>query len=147
MPTFIKNSIIAFTLIAILFSCQSSRNNEVEHDSGRVEAQVDVDKYAQLEFVDDFFDFGTVKQGEVVSYTFKITNTGNAPLIIQDIVPECGCTKSKLSSNVVKPNEVITFEVVFDSAGWRGLQYKSVTVRTNGKIKNKSVTIKANVVT
>src|SRR6478609_2201714 len=32
-------------------------------------------------------DFGTIKEGQKVSYTYKFKNTGDAPLIIQNAQP------------------------------------------------------------
>lgn len=101
---------------------------------------------ANLEYLEDFFDFGTITQGEVVTHTFHFKNSGNAPLVVKDVIPSCGCTTSKLSSSILKPGEEGAVEVIFNSQGWAGLQYKSVTLRTNSSIMDKSVTIRANVV-
>ncbi len=99
-----------------------------------------------LEYIEDFFDFGTITQGEVVTHTFRFKNSGNAPLVVKDVIPGCGCTTSKLSSTILKPGEEGTVEVIFNSQGWAGLQYKTITLRTNSSIMDKSVTIRANVV-
>ncbi len=99
-----------------------------------------------LEFIEDFHDFGTIRQGEVVSYTFSFSNSGTAPLIIRHVIAGCGCTKSKVSKDVLKPGEKATLEVVFNSKGWSGSQYKTVTLRTNDANREKTVTFKANVV-
>ncbi|BDX39385.1 hypothetical protein CYCD_27400 [Tenuifilaceae bacterium CYCD] len=101
---------------------------------------------ADLKYIDDFFDFGTVCEGEVISHTFKFKNAGNGVLIVKDAIPSCGCTTPKLSKKMLKPGEEGSVEVIFDSRGWFGSQYKSVTLRTNSHIMDKSVTIKANVV-
>src|SRR5690606_16914260 len=37
-------------------------------------------------------DFGQIKDGHVVTHTFKCTTNGEAPLIIQDAKATCGCT-------------------------------------------------------
>ncbi len=99
-----------------------------------------------LEYIEDFFDFGSILQGEVVSHTFRFRNTGEGNLVIKDIIPDCGCTKSKIDKMVFKPNEEGKIEIVFDSKGWRGMQYKSVALRSNSPIREKSVTFKANVI-
>jgi hypothetical protein len=121
---------------------QLDQQTSLLNDSTATDAQ----KYADLQYVEDFFDFGTLIQGEVVSTTFRFKNAGNAPLIIKHLIPSCGCTKTNVSKEVLAPGEEALLEVTFDSAGWRGLQYKEVTLRTNGIISEKSVTIKANVV-
>lgn len=99
-----------------------------------------------IEIAEDFFDFGSIVEGEIVVHTFKIANTGDGVLVIKDVIPGCGCTTSKLGTEVLKPGEETKLEVIFDSKGWRGSQYKSVTLRTNAPNRERSVTIKANVV-
>src|SRR5690348_16823802 len=42
-------------------------------------------------------DFGTITEGEKVSYTYKFKNTGDAPLIVQEAKGSCGCTASDWS--------------------------------------------------
>lgn len=46
----------------------------------------------------DTHDFGAVRKGPIVNYTFEFTNTGNEPLIIKDINPSCGCTSVEFES-------------------------------------------------
>jgi hypothetical protein len=121
-----------------LVSCSSGRTESVNSVQ-----DTDSTKVADLEYIEDFFDFGTVCEGEVISHTFKFKNAGNGVLIVKDAIPSCGCTTPKLSKKMLKPGEEASVEVIFDSRGWFGSQYKSVTLRTNSPIMDKSVTIKA----
>jgi hypothetical protein len=138
---------ICLILIVILaLSCnQTSTSHNITSDKGTY-INDGREMHANLEYTEDFHDFGTIKHGEVVSYTFTLQNTGNIPLVVKDIVVGCGCTKPMLSKEILKPNEKATMEVVFDSKGWRGVQFKTVTVHSNGVYPQKSVTIKANVI-
>lgn len=133
-----------------LFSCTdgTKQKNQLDQKTSPLNdsTATDAQKFADLQYIEDFFDFGSLIQGEVVSTTFRFKNSGAAPLIIKHLIPSCGCTKTSVSKEVLAPGEEAILEVTFDSAGWRGLQYKSVTLRTNGIISEKSVTIKANVV-
>lgn len=137
-----------FTLISSLFfSCSSlssdkNRFSEVPQDTIRDGRPL----HSSIDFDKDFFDFGTLKQGEVISHIFKFKNTGNIPLIIHDVIPSCGCTKTEPSEDIIKPNNEATLEVIFDSKGWYGSQYKSVTVVTNSLTPKRTITIRANVV-
>ena len=101
---------------------------------------------ANLVYIDDFHDFGSITSGEVVSFSFRFKNDGTAPLIIKDIIPDCGCTTARAAKSVLAPGEQSTIEVEFNSRGWHGSQYKQFTLRTNSPIRDKSVTIKANVI-
>lgn len=127
--------------IVTAVSCSSGSSETKDYA-----VETDSSKSANLEYIEDFFDFGTITSGEVVSHSFKFKNSGDGVLIIKDVIPSCGCTTSKLSSKILKPGEEGLIEVVFDSKSWYGSQYKSVTLRTNSPIMDKSVTIKANVV-
>ncbi len=136
--------IFFISIIIALFGFVSC--NTIGSNSNDLVAESDTSLVANLEYLEDFFDFGTIYQGEIVSHAFKFKNSGNGVLIIKDVIPSCGCTTMKLSSKILKPNEEGYVEVVFNSKGWYGSQYKSVTLRTNSPIWEKSVTIKANVV-
>lgn len=138
----LRHYLLFLTLIALQLSvvgCKSKLENS--NDSTNLN-----NNNGDLVYIDDFFDFGSITQGEVVSHTFRFKNNGDGNLIIKDIIPDCGCTKSKMDKMVFKPNEEGKIEIVFDSKGWRGMQYKSVALRTNSPIREKSVTFKANVV-
>jgi len=126
-------------IVLIAFSCNSKSNQTSEQVA-------DSTHFAELTYIEDFFDVGTVHSGELVKHSFRFRNTGNLPLVVKDVIPSCGCTKVDVSKKILKPGEDALVEVVFDSKGWFGSQYKSVTLRTNGVIREKSVTLKANVI-
>lgn len=132
----------AFAITFIIPGCYSNDGMKERDHQGKITGELQAD----LSYIEDFFDFGSIAQGEVVSHTFRFVNKGNDNLIIKDIIPDCGCTRSKIDKMNFKPNEEGRIEVIFDSKGWRGMQYKSVTIRSNAVIKEKSVTFKANVV-
>lgn len=125
------------TLLVLSCSSNSSTTTEQVLDSTR---------FAELTYIDDFFDAGSVHSGEQVKHSFRFRNTGNAPLVVKDIIPSCGCTKVEVSKKILKPNDEAYIDVIFDSKGWYGSQYKAVTLRTNGVIREKSVTLKVNVI-
>ena len=85
----------------------------------------------QISFDDESFNFGTIAQGEKVSYTFNFRNIGDGALQINDVTTSCGCTASKYSIESVAPGESGTVEVIFDSYGREGKQLKSANVWTN----------------
>lgn len=137
----------ALLVSALLVSCGGKASSD-KNDSNNLPAVIDDgrEQHANIEFEEDFVDLGTIKHGEVLSYTFKFKNTGNNSLLIMNIVPGCGCTSTKLSKKVLKPSEEASLEVVFDSKGWHGSQFKSVTIVSNALTPKRSVTLKVNVV-
>ena len=76
-------------------------------------------------------DFGTIKEGDVVEYTYKFKNTGEAPLIIQNAQGSCGCTVPEWSKEPVPVGGEGLIKAKFDSKGKPNLQNKTVTVTAN----------------
>ena len=85
----------------------------------------------KIEFQEKVYNFGTIKQNDVVEHEFKFKNTGKKDLIIRKIKASCGCTATSTSSDIVKPGEDATIKAVFNSRGKRGKQNKTITVITN----------------
>lgn len=86
---------------------------------------------AQIAFETMEHDFGKIREGEKVTYRFKLKNTGKVPLKITDVKPSCGCTASDYTKSPVPPGEEGFVEVIFDSQGRTGTQQKTVTVYAN----------------
>jgi hypothetical protein len=82
-------------------------------------------------FADKVFDFGTIKQGQLVSKSFVLTNSGKSDLIIRKVKASCGCTAAKPTKSELKPGESTEIVTEFNSAGKSGHQNKSVTIITN----------------
>ncbi|NPA67058.1 MAG: DUF1573 domain-containing protein [Chlorobi bacterium] len=80
---------------------------------------------------DKTYNFGTIKQGDVIEHIFKFKNTGKSDLIIRKIKSSCGCTAATVGSKTIKPGEESSIKAVFNSRGKRGVQHKSITITTN----------------
>ena len=87
------------------------------------------------------FDFGDMKQGDKIEYTFNLTNGGKSDLQIRNVRSSCGCTAVAPSKKVIAPGETVPIKVTFDSRGKRGRQSKSITVITNDP-KNPTSTLR-----
>lgn len=135
--------LLAFTL---LISCGSKGASASKDDNLPEYIDDGRERHADIEFDTDFVDLGTIKHGEVVTYTYELKNIGNIPLLINDVIAGCGCTSVNLSKEVLKPQEKGSLEVVFDSRGWYGSQFKSVTLVSNAITTKRSVTLKVNIV-
>lgn len=82
-------------------------------------------------FVTTDHDFGTIKEGEKVEYTYQFTNTGEAPLIIQNAQPSCGCTVPNWSKEPIPVGGTGFVKAEFDSNGKPNIQNKTITVTAN----------------
>ncbi len=96
---------------------------------------------AQFEQTDH--DFGTVNEGPKVSYTYKIKNTGQAPLIIQSAQPSCGCTVPKWSQEPIPVGGSGFVTAEFDTNGKAGINNKTITVTANTWPKTTTLRFKA----
>ncbi|MBT1703569.1 DUF1573 domain-containing protein [Fulvivirgaceae bacterium PWU20] len=76
-------------------------------------------------------DFGTINEGQVVEYTYKFKNTGEAPLIIQGAQGSCGCTVPEWSKDPIPVGGTGYVKAKFDSNGKPNIQNKTVTVTAN----------------
>jgi hypothetical protein len=130
--------LMAFSLIAILAtSCKDKNSNkeeaaaaEVKADSTNSTAEIE-GTVAAMEFETMEHDFGTLQEGDVVEYTYNFKNTGEVPLIIQDVKGSCGCTVPDWSKEPVAVGAAGFIKAKFDSKGKTGSQNKKVTVTAN----------------
>jgi len=104
-------------------------------------------KLPEMEFKTTTHDFGKIIQGEIVTFAFKFTNTGNADLVIAGIDASCGCTASEYPKGPVKPGQEEYIKVRFDSGGKRGFQSKTLTIAANTQPNQVVLTVKAEVIT
>ena len=84
-----------------------------------------------FEFAETAYDFGEIVEGEVVEHTFKFTNTGEAPLLIESARGSCGCTVPTWPKEPIPVNGTGEIVVRFDSKGKPGVQAKTVTITAN----------------
>jgi hypothetical protein len=98
-----------------------------------------------FKFEKEVFDFGTVKQGEVVTYEFSFTNAGKEPLIITNATATCGCTVPHFPKEPIKPGDKGTIKVSFNTAGKSGMQDKAVTITSNAREGNKVIHVKGTI--
>lgn len=84
-----------------------------------------------MDFRDTVFDFGTIREGEVVTRQFEFTNNGKSPLVISNSSASCGCTVADFPHEPLAPGKSASISVSFNSAGKPGHQEKSVSLTTN----------------
>ncbi|MBS1683067.1 MAG: DUF1573 domain-containing protein [Bacteroidetes bacterium] len=96
-----------------------------------------------IEFDNNNHDFGTVPEGPKVSHTYQVKNTGQAPLIIQDVKPTCGCTTPDWTKTPIAVGESGFIKAVFDTKGRTGVQNKTISVVANTWPKTTTLKFKA----
>ena len=79
------------------------------------------------------YNFGAIKQGDIVKHTFKFTNNGTENIQIQSTSASCGCTVPNHTTTPIPPGGSGKIEVQFNSKGKSGQQNPVVTVVANTK--------------
>lgn len=75
---------------------------------------------------------GKILQGDVRSFTYNFTNTGEAPLVISNLSASCGCTVAKkYPKGKIMPGEGGAVEVEYDSQSKWGEQVSVISLTVN----------------
>lgn len=80
-------------------------------------------------------DFGRVRSGSIMKHEFTFTNTGNAGLIIDNVLPACGCTSIKEFTRVIPPSGKASLTLEFNSFSLQGEQIKTMLVKSNDPVQ------------
>ncbi|RYU93666.1 DUF1573 domain-containing protein [Emticicia agri] len=110
------------------FSCNlvDSKSNMSSADSLAV-----VENAPKIEFAQESFDFGTLKEGDIKEHEFIFTNTGKSPLQILRVEVQCGCTVASKPETPVGVGQKDKIVVRFNSLGKVGVNKKFVTIYSN----------------
>ncbi len=83
----------------------------------------------RLEWAAKEHDFGTVKQGTPVEYSFEFTNVSKDTVLLDNPKASCGCTAALMSADVLPPGTTGNIKVKFTPpVGFHGVVTKTVTV-------------------
>ena len=85
----------------------------------------------KIVFEKEIHNFGTLKEGEIVAFSFKFSNKGLSPFKIVKADPSCGCIEVKYPASEILPGDSSVVSVIFNSSGEWGNQLKGATVETS----------------
>lgn len=92
----------------------------------------DAKKAPKATFDKSVHDFGKVaEEAGSVSCEFSFKNTGDAPLLIQNVRTTCGCTTPDYTKEPVLPGKTGKIKVTYSTTGRPGTFNKDVTLFTN----------------
>lgn len=94
--------------------------------------QEEKSEYQPNIWVDQFvYDFGVADSDRVIEKKFTVENTGNADLIIRDLILGCSCTKFEISKKIIPPGEQAQLTMAYDIEGRWGETATSAKLLSN----------------
>lgn len=113
-----------------------------EEEENRV--RLEKENQTSMEFDKIFHDFGDVQAEVDNTTTFMVKNTGDKPLIIEDVSASCGCTTPEKPTGPIAPGQEDKITVTFKSKpGQKNEIKKTVTVTANTEQKVHKLEIRA----
>jgi len=77
------------------------------------------------------WNFGKVRQGQVLKHIFSFKNESRKILKIKNVNTSCGCTVSNIEKDILLPEESTNISVEFNSEGYSGEVQQYVYVHTD----------------
>ena len=143
--------VIISTLVLMAIACGNNESSkqvgsEIVNNTANAENPTAENENAtEITFEQNMFDFGTIKEGELVNYKFKFKNTGKNPLLITNASASCGCTVPNWPKEPIAPGQGGEIDVTFNSEGKPNHAEKTVTVVANTTPTNTMLLIKGEV--
>ena len=120
---------IGMITAALGFSSMAAESNQTPTTSPAPEAVGG--SGPKIVFATPVYDFGRIKGGDIVKYTFVFTNAGSALLQVSNVHAPCGCTTAGDWTRQVEPGKTGSIPIQFNSGNFNGPVTKAVTVTCN----------------
>jgi len=85
----------------------------------------------KIRFLQDIYDFDTIKQGTDLVRDIEFVNEGDNPYFITDIKASCGCTVPSYEKEPVSPGKKGKIKIEFQSKGKEGFVMNKLAVHGN----------------
>jgi hypothetical protein len=127
----INRYLIALSLFAaiLIIGCNNKPSNQ-STPAGTIDTSKKKPS-GKVEFTKEIHNFGTLKEGETVAYSFQFKNSGKSPIRLTKVEPGCGCLTVQFTKEEILPGSASFIEVIFHSEGEWGNQVKTVEIQTS----------------
>ncbi|MGG9972636.1 DUF1573 domain-containing protein [Ferruginibacter sp. SUN002] len=126
-----KKGIVFLLLLTAIFSCNIRRKDKISDEQATAIEKASKDT-TTVQLIDSVFDFGTITEGEKVSFSFRFKNTGTKALVIEKTSASCGCTVPEKPEKPILPGEIGFIKAVFTPSS-AGHNEKTIDVTANTK--------------
>jgi hypothetical protein len=132
----IRLRISVLLLLIILLICCKTKNdlNPYQNQFGinpATIAQLDTVNYTTIQWIDSIKNIGQVFYGDTILINYRFKNTGNGPLYITEVKPQCGCTVAKYPKQAIPPNQSALIVAKYTTEGFPGSIKKFISVKSN----------------
>lgn len=97
-----------------------------------------------VKFSFEAYNFGKIKHGEPVTTYFEITNISNKPVVIENVVPTCGCTTPEWDRAPIAPNGTVKIKVGYNAQAVAPFT-KDINIKLAGVEQMKAIKISGEV--
>ncbi|MBS4013005.1 MAG: DUF1573 domain-containing protein [Bacteroidetes bacterium] len=99
----------------------------------------------EISFENRIIDFGNVTSDTILTANFYFKNTGNHPLVIAYVHPDCSCTNFSIREDTIEPKENSLISVEFNTFGRYGYQTIFATLACNSQERFHLLSLKCNI--
>jgi hypothetical protein len=120
---------------ALMTSCDETaglKASDTNSESAKPNAN---EKLTTIQWIDSVKDYGKISEGQVLEVAFRFKNTGDQPLVIENVRPGCGCTVANPPKEPILPGQEGVINATFNSQGRSGPNKKDIYITANTKEK------------
>jgi len=132
-------SVFVFLFLFTVFSIVKGQNPNTQSKS------VAVINNAEIYFENTVHDYGTIRKNSKGSCEFVFKNTGDQPLVLDNVKTSCGCTVPTWPKKTILPGKSGTIKVVYNTKK-TGTFNKTITVMSNAKTDPVELSINGTVI-
>jgi Protein of unknown function (DUF1573) len=123
------------TLLLIIYGLFIAFAVNAQTDVVKAPTPIASPKADVLQLKETGYSFGKIPQGRPVIHVFEIVNTGEQPLLLENVQASCGCTTPEWSKEAIAPGATASIKVGYNAYS-DGHFNKTVTIfYNNGQTK------------
>lgn len=112
---------LLLSLVLLFCSCWGGKS-ESKGSAQVVNSLLEVELPAAFDAVADTMHLGLLREGEIISGSFTLSNKGSEPYVIGDVTTTCGCTDVEYDRKPIVAGESSVVKFTFNSSGKFGAQ-------------------------
>ncbi|MCS6929148.1 MAG: DUF1573 domain-containing protein [Saprospiraceae bacterium] len=136
-------SILFSGTFLVVLSCKSDKtsgvqeirsegpNSQLIRNPVSADMPMDTNALARIFFEESEYDFGEVREGDIVEHEFVFKNVGKVPLSILNARSSCGCTVPDWPKDPIPPGGTGKIKARFNTEGKTNEQKKLIYITAN----------------